>query len=717
MYLIQYTGDGSTTEFDFAFPFFKAADVKVSINSEILKISEYTVVFSKNLQSDGMYPGGKIVLNTAPVSGATIRIWRKIDLSRVIDYQPTLPIQTESLNADFNFMLEFMKDIYELDGDIANIENAVQFVDSIQEQIDNLGGLDELARKDEIPDVSNFVKKDEFPDISDFVTKDEIPDTSDFATKDEIPDTSNFALANHTHDMSLYATKSEVSSALAEKQNLLTNVQLQATNSGITSTKVATYDAYANQISGKISIQQGSENAGKFLQVGIDGNIITSAMASSGAEGLLAVSHDESLSGAGTNALPLSVSNIEKLSNKITNCIVQKPQKVKMTLENGVLTLKAGSVVYVPNGVGVFTETVLQSDKTLTVQNFGESQGLLVYNPSSDDYFPFEREWSGNTVPTGLTGNTHIWYDTANNQIKYTNNAGSTWNVYNISLPIAIVSMNSAGTVISIDQIFNCVGFMGITAFTLPGLQVLAPNGINSDGSLKNSMNVQNEVKVYTFPDFSRQELWANASGLVAVDVGIYKYDEESNFIKYIPDGTNRSYAKIADIGNDGTRINSINQANAFRVIDLKTIQDAVENKQDKLTAGENINISDGVISATSFLKTDLSNLSTNCDYVVASQLPTEDNSYTWYRMYKSGWVEQGGYIMPPTSPENTVSLPIPMSDSHYTIVQGFYGKTSASGYDTGYNNQTETSFVFVCRYAGVSGSNYGYWFVSGKAA
>ncbi|MBP9999681.1 MAG: hypothetical protein KBT14_03260, partial [Proteobacteria bacterium] len=30
-------------------------------------------------------------------------------------------------------------------------------------------------------------------------------------------------------------------------------------------------------------------------------------------------------------------------------------------------------------------------------------------------------------------------------------------------------------------------------------------------------------------------------------------------------------------------------------------------------------------------------------DYVVESQTPTAENNYTWYRKYKSGWVEQGG--------------------------------------------------------------------------
>ena len=171
MYLIKYTGDGQTTEFNFVFPFFKSADVIVSVNSEILPSGSFNVNITEDVQHDGMYSGGNVIFSEAPASGAEICIWRKISLSRVIDYQPTLPIQPENLNADFNFVLEYLKDLYELDGDVANIQNGLQFLDGIQEQIEKLGDFGELARKD------------------------------------EIPDTSGFAPINHTHNMSAYATK------------------------------------------------------------------------------------------------------------------------------------------------------------------------------------------------------------------------------------------------------------------------------------------------------------------------------------------------------------------------------------------------------------------------------------------------------------------------------------------------------------------------------
>ena len=41
---------------------------------------------------------------------------------------------------------------------------------------------------------------------------------------------------------------------------------------------------------------------------------------------------------------------VANASQMITNCITEIPQDIKLELNNGILTLKAGSKVYVPNG-------------------------------------------------------------------------------------------------------------------------------------------------------------------------------------------------------------------------------------------------------------------------------------------------------------------------------------------------------------------------------
>lgn len=84
--------------------------------------------------------------------------------------------------------------------------------------------------------------------------------------------------------------------------------------------------------------------------------------------------------------------------------------------------------------------------------------------------------------------------------------------------------------------------------------------------------------------------------------------------------------------------------------------QTALEN-----TAGLNASLFNGKADVN------LLNTASNVDFVIETQEPTAGNDYTWYRKYKSGWVEQGGFTSS-ISDTGTVNLLIPMSDSSYQI-------------------------------------------------
>lgn len=117
MYKISYVGDGENTEFIFSFPFFQEADIKVSIDNEILNNTQYDV----NPNDD--FSGGVVVFASAPTNGQNIDIFRQVDLSRVIDYQTTSKIDPEDLNSDFNFLVAALQDIQSIDIDLANWSN------------------------------------------------------------------------------------------------------------------------------------------------------------------------------------------------------------------------------------------------------------------------------------------------------------------------------------------------------------------------------------------------------------------------------------------------------------------------------------------------------------------------------------------------------------------------------------------------------------------
>lgn len=95
-------------------------------------------------------------------------------------------------------------------------------------------------------------------------------------------------------------------------------------------------------------------------------------------------------------------------------------------------------------------------------------------------------------------------------------------------------------------------------------------------------------------------------------------------------------------------------------------------------------------------------------DPVIAFQKPTAENGYTWYRLYASGWVEQGGLLNINTSAGGTVVLPVTMSTSYYNI----FIQTAISGTQAViYTNRTTTGFD----YSGNVGKDS--WEVKGMAA
>lgn len=97
-------------------------------------------------------------------------------------------------------------------------------------------------------------------------------------------------------------------------------------------------------------------------------------------------------------------------------------------------------------------------------------------------------------------------------------------------------------------------------------------------------------------------------------------------------------------------------------------------------------------------------------DYVIEMQRPTSANNYTWYRKYKSGWVEQGGQH----TGSLTVTLPVEMANSDYQIITNtLYNNTGAALYNAIGYIATKTTESFT---KGGTANNFE-WQVCGMAA
>lgn len=65
-------------------------------------------------------------------------------------------------------------------------------------------------------------------------------------------------------------------------------------------------------------------------------------------------------------------------------------------------------------------------------------------------------------------------------------------------------------------------------------------------------------------------------------------------------------------------------------------------------------------------------------DYVIETQNPTAENNYTWYRKYKSGWIEQAGHTT--SSEAGTIcSFPVEMRDTNYSALISVTGDSSSN--------------------------------------
>lgn len=308
-------------------------------------------------------------------------------------------------------------------------------------------------------------------------------------------------------------------------------------------------------------------------------------------------------------------------TNAITNCITEIPQDVKLELDNGTLTLKAGSKVYVPNGFesdGVtrrFDERIIDYD--IPASGWTNLRGEIFIGADLTSRFTgIDQIYSGSS---GVLSGGNVWYDTDNNLIKRCDD-GSTW-TSGFSLPIAVVTSNNSdpnGTsgISSINQIFNGFGYIGSHAFALPGVKGLAPNGRNEDGTLKNIEITLS--RVWTTDGYTAPYMINGFSGMLACYYANYAaQDTQPSFSngEWYNTSTNEWYG----------------------------IENNVPRLSPSFIVGNVVVNNSKVTSFTPKTPLHLVNYSdlTNCQVVIE----TYQNGTSWYRIWSDGWCEQGGKL------------------------------------------------------------------------
>lgn len=196
------------------------------------------------------------------------------------------------------------------------------------------------------------------------------------------------------------------------------------------------------------------------------------------------------------------------LGTKNSNCIMSIPQDINFEIVNGTTpTLYAGSEVWVPYGKaapalnigdslnsGIITAISWDENKLFYKVRYGSNISVdITSDPATQDFtmvvapsgvlWWYALSFSQDTAPTGF-GTYALWYDTAENIVKESSDSGSSWVSY-LSLPIDIFNMGGAGANKKVKEIYNGFGFIGSTAYALPGVKGLMADGLNEDGSYK----------------------------------------------------------------------------------------------------------------------------------------------------------------------------------------------------------------------------------------
>lgn len=330
--------------------------------------------------------------------------------------------------------------------------------------------------------------------------------------------------------------------------------------------------------------------------------------------------------------------------SQITNCLLEVPRRIKYTLVDGVLTILKGSVCIVPYGTEDKTAD-LPKGATFINENF------KVYDTQFSDgkFFvwaelqkDFSNSWkggngiyldflktgldkdvdfavqsgevdncfSGSTAPTGKEF--MFWLDTQNNIIKRSENSGATW-IDNecIALPYCINVKNTTGTV-SVDQVFNGMGYISSTIWVDKGVKGLIPNGRNADGSLINEEVITDKLNIITIGNYTEpsaalgyltEKLWDNQLDYVPTAIiyeqnakpsiaSNYRWYDTINGKWYIKDtgATVSKYSpwlKLADMSYANGKITSFAPKLPFRAADYNDIDGRWVSQSVEIINGE----------------------------------------------------------------------------------------------------------------------------------
>lgn len=191
------------------------------------------------------------------------------------------------------------------------------------------------------------------------------------------------------------------------------------------------------------------------------------------------------------------------LLNYTTNRILEIPQDIKLEINNGSLTLKAGSKLRKLTG----EEYIAKNDFSLDTSYYDFNQTCVIIPGSTNDGISITNLEtpnisicsSGTTIPTSTTTQYHWFFKTDTKEYYWTSDNGATWarRAFAEFFPIAIAKVGAEKWSF-IEQVFNGFGYIGSTVFMLPNIKFLFTSGVNDKSSYDTATIINDSVRTYS---------------------------------------------------------------------------------------------------------------------------------------------------------------------------------------------------------------------------
>ena len=328
----------------------------------------------------------------------------------------------------------------------------------------------------------------------------------------------------------------------------------------------------------------------------------------------------------------------------ISNCILEIPQNIKVTLENNVLTLKSGSIITLTGSTyTTYTTTV---DRTYTISN-SQTQGRYYIFASVNG---IQAPISINKVSSGNTASQPTWdislansayYNTDTKTLQYA--TGSQWIDWGVAYPLCMVDVDSNGVASFTkfsdgrDCIFNGLGFVGQTKFIYPNFKVLQPIGKNADGTLKSKVYTTDSLQLSTSGNTFNRRMFLNNT-VFQVTANNWYYNENENM--YYDQNNNPmrdgvvylgNYFTVNDIVTDFTISQPVRTATVEMLENLNNKVDTVDNSAYHQPADEEVLFDGDAGSGDITLSEDF----TNFEYLLLIYA-NDSNNISYSRMISS---------------------------------------------------------------------------------